>query len=178
MIGICVVAGALSRSACQQLVNGGPASRPYRGGCCGRRPGHSRRGGHRVQAPEHQRGHVRWTARDDGDGLGYDILSFDLDGHERYIEVKTTALGAETPFYITSAELDFAQRHADRYALYRVYNVLREPRFFALEGNIAHLLGLTPHLQRAHRRHHANQHLAERSADRTSADRIVVQAER
>jgi hypothetical protein len=87
---------------------------------------------------------VRWTAREDGDGLGYDILSFDLDGHERYIEVKTTALGAETPFYITSAELDFAQRHADRYALYRVYNVLREPRFFVLQGNIAYHLGLTP----------------------------------
>jgi hypothetical protein len=34
---------------------------------------------------------VQWTARDNGDGLGYDILSFDLDGQERYIEVKTTA---------------------------------------------------------------------------------------
>jgi Domain of unknown function (DUF3883) len=87
---------------------------------------------------------VRWTAREDGDGLGYDGLSFDLDGCERYIEVKATALGAETPFYISSAELDFAQRHADRYALYRVYNVLGEPRFFALEGDITHVLELTP----------------------------------
>jgi Family of unknown function (DUF6416) len=25
---------------------------------------------------------VRWTARQDGDGLGYDVLSFDVDGHE------------------------------------------------------------------------------------------------
>ena len=33
---------------------------------------------------------VRWTARDDGDGPGYDVLSYDLDGHKRYIEVKTT----------------------------------------------------------------------------------------
>jgi Protein NO VEIN, C-terminal len=86
---------------------------------------------------------VRWTAREYGDGLGYDILSFDLAGHERYIEVKTTALGAETPFYITSAELDFAKRHADHCALYRVYDVLGEPRFFALEGDITHVLGLT-----------------------------------
>jgi hypothetical protein len=87
---------------------------------------------------------VRWTARDDGDGLGYDILSFDAEGQKRYIEVKTTALGEQTPFYITFTELVFAQRHADRYALYRVYDVLGEPRFFALEGDIAHVLGLTP----------------------------------
>ena len=65
--------------------------------------------------------------------------SYDLDGHERYIEVKTTRLGAETPFYITSAELDFARRHA----VYRVYNVLGEPRFFALEGDINIVLELT-----------------------------------
>ena len=88
-------------------------------------------------------GRVRWTARDDGDGLGYDVLSYDLDGHERYIEVKTTRLGAETPFYITSAELDFARRHADRYALYRVYDVLGQPRFFTLEGDINTVLELT-----------------------------------
>jgi Domain of unknown function (DUF3883) len=37
-----------------------------------------------------------------------DILSFDTEGHERYIEVKTTALGEQTPLYITSAELEFA----------------------------------------------------------------------
>ena len=73
----------------------------------------------------------------DGEG------SYDLDGHERYIEVKTTRPGAETPFYITSAELDFARRHADRYAVYRVYNVLGEPRFFALEGDINIVLELT-----------------------------------
>jgi hypothetical protein len=87
---------------------------------------------------------VQWTARDIGDGLGYDVLSFDLNGQERYIEVKATALGAETPFYITSAELDFAQRHVDRYALYRVYDVLGNPRFFGLEGDITDALALTP----------------------------------
>ena len=30
------------------------------------------------------------------------------------------------------------------HALYRVYNVLGEPRFFALEGDITHVLELTP----------------------------------
>jgi hypothetical protein len=35
---------------------------------------------------------------------------------------------------------DFARRHAGRYALYRAYDVLREPRFFALEGDISNAL--------------------------------------
>lgn len=34
-----------------------------------------------------------------GDGLGYDILSFDVDGKERYVEVKTTAFAKETPLF-------------------------------------------------------------------------------
>ena len=57
---------------------------------------------------------VRWTARDDGDGLGYDVLSYGADGRERYIEVKTTALGAQTPFYISSAELVRIPSESDR----------------------------------------------------------------
>ena len=72
-----------------------------------------------------------------------------LDGHKRYIEVKATALGDRTPFYISSAELDFAQRHVDRYALYRVYDLDGEPRFFALEGDITKILELTPVTYRA-----------------------------
>jgi hypothetical protein len=87
---------------------------------------------------------IRWTAREDGDGLGYDVLSFDLNGRERYIEVKATAHGEGTPFYLSSAELDFAQHHADRYALYRVYDIDGEPRFFALRGDITAVLELIP----------------------------------
>jgi hypothetical protein len=87
---------------------------------------------------------VQWTAHDSGDGVGYDVLSFDLDGQKRYIEVKTTARAAETPFYITPAELGFAQRHIGSYALYRVYDVLGQPRFFGLEGDITDVLALTP----------------------------------
>ena len=93
---------------------------------------------------------VRWTARDDGDGLGYDVLSYTIDGHERYIEVKTTALGALTPFYLSSAELQFARSHPQSYALYRVYAVdARPPRFFALQGNDILQLELIPVTYRA-----------------------------
>jgi hypothetical protein len=40
-----------------------------------------------------------------GDGFGYDVLSFEPDGRERFIEVKTTAFGAMVPFFVTRNEL-------------------------------------------------------------------------
>jgi len=108
----------------------------------------------RTWLREHDRGDladlVRWTARDDGDGLGYDVLSYGLDGHERYIEVKTTAQGALTPFYLSSPELQFAHSHPHSYALYRVYAVdARPPRFFVLQGDDISQLDLTPVTYRA-----------------------------
>jgi len=92
---------------------------------------------------------VRWTAKEDGDGLGYDICSFRADGHVRYIEVKTTRLGADTPFYISSAELSFAERHPDSYALYRVFGVPDAPQFFELEGDVGNVLELSAVTYRA-----------------------------
>jgi Domain of unknown function (DUF3883) len=77
---------------------------------------------------------VQWVARDIGDGLGYDVQSFELSGQILYIEVKATGLAAETPFYFSSAELDFARRHPRSYALYRVSRVDDSPQFFVLRG--------------------------------------------
>ena len=77
---------------------------------------------------------VQWVARDIGDGLGYDVQSFELSGDKLYIEVKATGLAAETPFYFSSAELDFARRHSQTYALYRVSQVDDSPQFFVLRG--------------------------------------------
>jgi hypothetical protein len=77
---------------------------------------------------------VQWVARDIGDGLGYDVQSFELSGQDLYIEVKATSLAAETPFYFSSAELDFARRHLQAYALYRVSQVDDSPQFFVLRG--------------------------------------------
>jgi Domain of unknown function (DUF3883) len=94
-------------------------------------------------------GKVRWTAREDGDGLGYDVLSFTEDGRERHIEVKSTALGAQTPFYLSSAELDFARSHPRSLALYRVYDVLDSPRFYVLDGDIEAAVDLVPATYRA-----------------------------
>jgi hypothetical protein len=93
---------------------------------------------------------VRWVAREVGDGTGYDIQSFSLGGRLRYIEVKTTKLGALTPFYITSAELDFAHRHHGEYAIYRVFNIDGDaPEFYVLEGDLDTLLSVEPVTYRA-----------------------------
>lgn len=92
---------------------------------------------------------VRWVAREDGDGLGYDVLSYNVEGHVRHIEVKATAYGRETPFYISFAELEFARHHLDSYALYRVFDVLGSPEFYVLEGNVADMLTLMPVTYRA-----------------------------
>ena len=47
--------------------------------------------------------------------------SFELDGSTKFVEVKTTRDGAETPFFISSHEVEFAKRHSAQYALYRIY---------------------------------------------------------
>jgi hypothetical protein len=43
---------------------------------------------------------VRWVSDEEGDGAGVDIASFDRDGSELLIEVKTTNGWARTPFHI------------------------------------------------------------------------------
>ena len=53
-----------------------------------------------------------------GDGLGYDVLSFDVDGRERFIEVKTTSFGKQTPFFVSRNELEFSDLARDQYHLY------------------------------------------------------------
>ena len=71
---------------------------------------------------------VVWTSRDVGDGAGYDISSFRVGGQPLSIEVKTTNLGARTPFYITRWEVETSRTSADSYALYRVFGFVRDSK--------------------------------------------------
>jgi hypothetical protein len=89
-------------------------------------------------------GAVRWVARDDGDGAGYDIRSFRPTGEERLIEVKTTNLGPRTPFYITRWEVDVSRDRADRFSLYRVHGFARDPRIYVLDGSVEERARLEP----------------------------------
>jgi hypothetical protein len=64
---------------------------------------------------------VRHVAEIEGDGAGYDVLSFTEDGTVKYIEVKTTRGSAETAFFLSANELAFARQHTAHYCLYRIY---------------------------------------------------------
>lgn len=79
-----------------------------------------------------------------GDGLGYDVLSFEPSGQERLIEVKTTAFGKETPFFISRGEIHFAQDHADNYFLYRLFEFRKEPKMFSLAGPVKNYCLVNP----------------------------------
>jgi len=57
-----------------------------------------------------------------GDGAGYDILSYNEHGNEILIEVKATKGSLHSPFYITRNELERSIRDDEKYRLYRVYN--------------------------------------------------------
>lgn len=59
---------------------------------------------------------------------GYDIKSFNSDGEEFFIEVKSSASLKKNNFEITSNEINAAQRHRDKYVIYRVVNALVDPR--------------------------------------------------
>ena len=80
---------------------------------------------------------IEHVSKDKGDGAGFDILSFDGDGRERFIEVKTTAYAAETPFFVTPNEVDFSSNQSDKFHLYRLFTFRKKPQMFMLPGAVA-----------------------------------------
>ncbi len=93
--------------------------------------------------------HVEHVSSEYGQGLGYDIQSYEIDGRERLIQVKTTRFRKETPLYVAANEVALSARHRERYWLYRVYNFLYEPHVYALSGPLADRFRLKPHEYRA-----------------------------
>lgn len=87
---------------------------------------------------------VEQVSRTKGDGLGFDVLSFEPDGRERFIEVKTTAFGKETPFFISRNETEFSAAFADQFHLYRLFEFRKQPKMFDLSGRIQDKVRLDP----------------------------------
>lgn len=85
----------------------------------------------------------------EGPSAGFDILSFDSRGKDKYIEVKTTKYGITTPFFITPNEVRFSERHSDKYDLYRLFEFRKSPKFYNVTGNVADRFGLEAALYRA-----------------------------
>lgn len=87
---------------------------------------------------------VEWVSKDVGDGTGFDILSKNNNGSDRYIEVKTTKLTKETPIFLTKNEVSFATLKAKDFYLYRVFNFDSHPRFFMKSGQYENFCKLLP----------------------------------
>ncbi len=90
---------------------------------------------------------VRHVSALDGDGLGYDILSFSVDGKEKKIEVKTSRGDINRAFFLTKTELNISISNADSYFIYRLFDFdteLNVANYYVIQGDLNKVLNLEP----------------------------------
>lgn len=88
---------------------------------------------------------VKHVSVEIGDGLGYDILSYDILGNEKKIEVKTTRSDISRPFYLTRRELDISSTNPDNYYLYRLFDYdphSNKGKYYVINGALTNSLCL------------------------------------
>lgn len=90
---------------------------------------------------------VRHVSVEDGDGLGYDVLSWTTEGTERFLEVKSTRFTEFQPFLVTRNEVEFSSEEPERFSLVRVFQ-LEKPSlgFYELPGALTDSTELRPEL--------------------------------
>jgi hypothetical protein len=89
---------------------------------------------------------VEWISKEQGDGLGFDILSKNTNGTDRYVEVKTTKLSKQTPIFFTKTELSFAKQKNKGFFLYRLYQFDTSPKFFIKNGEYESFCQIKPQI--------------------------------
>lgn len=87
---------------------------------------------------------VRWVSEEDGDGAGYDILSFTATGAERLLEVKTTVGSQTTPFYLSENERLLSIERPAEFRLLRLYEFGHRPKAFQLAPPLETSVILSP----------------------------------
>ena len=92
---------------------------------------------------------IEHVAAEQGAGGGFDIHSYDADGRDRYIKVKTTRYGRETPFFVTTNEIAMAATHREHFWLYRLFGFRESPRMYAINGSLHDRFRLEPTAYRA-----------------------------
>ena len=92
---------------------------------------------------------VRWVSKEEGDGAGYDILSFSAAGEKRWLEVKTTNGSRLTPFWMTANELRTSKKCPACFRLVRLYNFSWAPAAFKLRPPLSDHVHLDPTQYRA-----------------------------
>jgi hypothetical protein len=87
---------------------------------------------------------VKWVAKK-ADGYGYDVLSYNIDGSKKYIEVKSTSLSKTNPFDITTNEVKTSIEFKKNYWIYRVYYIeSNKPKFYKINGSVEEVFELVP----------------------------------
>lgn len=87
-----------------------------------------------------------------GDHLGFDVLSYNSAGDEKWIEVKTTTGHQNTKFHISENQIQRSESNPDKFWLYRLYDFnpeLNATFMFKLNGNLRNKLHLYPTNYRA-----------------------------
>lgn len=90
---------------------------------------------------------IQHVSKTQGDGAGYDIKSITLNKEPKYIEVKTTVGGINTPFILTINELNFSKQYAKNYHLYRIYdfNIKNNTgKYYVIAGDISRKMSFEP----------------------------------
>ena len=64
---------------------------------------------------------VDWIAKQDCT-VGYDIVSYDINGNKKYIEVKSST-GSSNKFYLSKNEIEVARKYGENYFIYKVNNI-------------------------------------------------------
>lgn len=92
---------------------------------------------------------VRWVSKEDGDGAGFDILSFSKHGVERWLEVKTTNGPSTTPFWISANERRVSEERRDIFRLVRLYDFFWRPAAYQLKPPLTDHVRFIPTQYRA-----------------------------
>lgn len=87
---------------------------------------------------------IEHTSVEEGDGAGFDIRSYETNGSDRFIEVKTTKGGIYTPVYLSRNEVRVSEDKRERYHLYRPFEFRKAPRLFTVAGALNETLRLEP----------------------------------
>lgn len=93
---------------------------------------------------------VEWASKEKGDGLGYDIVSWDVNNREMkkiYIEVKTTEGDIKTPFDVSDTEVRVSKELSENYCIYRIFGiekVTRKINYYIIKGDIQNNFELVP----------------------------------
>lgn len=87
---------------------------------------------------------IEWVSRDAGDHFGFDIRSFETNGSDRLVEVKTTKRGKESPFFVTRNEVRVSRENGKAFHLYRLFRFSRGPRLYTVAGALDRSCVLDP----------------------------------